>query len=199
VFVVLSLERRLIVHVNVTAHPYAEWAAQQIVEAFGHDGAFKILIRDRDKILRRCLRPRASPSRLLCKRGVPIASPMQTGRPHRVPAVWIHKKDERPDIPTTAAGFRSEEHREQSKWKNIAAMHRSEGSGLFLPACASSPSTRSSCRPLSDGRHRSIQRSAHRDGIEPRTREEARVTVTLLAMSVKAAHLRSEENKEQSK
>jgi transposase InsO family protein len=50
VFVVLSLERLLIVHVNVTADPYAEWAAQQIVEALGHDGAFKILIRDRDKI-----------------------------------------------------------------------------------------------------------------------------------------------------
>jgi putative transposase len=50
VFVVLSLERRRILHVNVTAHPYAEWAAQQIVEAFGEDGAFKLLIRDRDGI-----------------------------------------------------------------------------------------------------------------------------------------------------
>ena len=40
----------LILHVNVTAHPYAQWAAQQIVEAFGLDGAFKFLIRDRDKI-----------------------------------------------------------------------------------------------------------------------------------------------------
>src|SRR6476646_6342597 len=50
VFVVLSLERRLIVHLNVTAHPYAEWAAQQIVEAFDPDGAFKFLIRDRDAI-----------------------------------------------------------------------------------------------------------------------------------------------------
>ena len=50
VFVVLSLERRLIVHVNVTAHPYAAWAAQQIVEAFGAEGAFKFLVRDRDGI-----------------------------------------------------------------------------------------------------------------------------------------------------
>ena len=41
VFVALSLERRRIEHVNVTAHPYAEWAAQQIVEAFGDRGAFK--------------------------------------------------------------------------------------------------------------------------------------------------------------
>jgi transposase InsO family protein len=50
VFVVLSLERRQVLHVNVTAHPYAEWTAQQIVEAFGADGAFKFLIHDRDRI-----------------------------------------------------------------------------------------------------------------------------------------------------
>jgi putative transposase len=50
VFVVLSLERRRILHVNVTAHPYAVWAAQQIVEAFGEDGPFKLLVRDRDAI-----------------------------------------------------------------------------------------------------------------------------------------------------
>ena len=50
VFVVLSLERRRILHVNVTSHPYAEWAAQQVVEAFGEDGAFRFLIRDRDRI-----------------------------------------------------------------------------------------------------------------------------------------------------
>ncbi len=35
VFFVLSLERRRVLHVNVTAHPYAAWAAQQIVEALG--------------------------------------------------------------------------------------------------------------------------------------------------------------------
>jgi hypothetical protein len=56
VFVVLSLERRLILHVNVTTHPYAEWAAQQIVEAFGADGGFKLLIRDRDSCASRHVR-----------------------------------------------------------------------------------------------------------------------------------------------
>jgi putative transposase len=35
VFIVLSLERRLLLHGNVTSHPYAAWAAQQIVEAMG--------------------------------------------------------------------------------------------------------------------------------------------------------------------
>jgi len=35
VFFVLSLERRRVLHVNVTAHPHAGWAAQQVVEALG--------------------------------------------------------------------------------------------------------------------------------------------------------------------
>jgi hypothetical protein len=35
VFFVLSLERRCVLHVNVMAHPYAAWSAQQIVEAIG--------------------------------------------------------------------------------------------------------------------------------------------------------------------
>ncbi len=34
VFVVLSHERRRIVHFNVTEHPSAEWTAQQMVNAF---------------------------------------------------------------------------------------------------------------------------------------------------------------------
>jgi len=33
VFVVLSLERRSLLHVNVTSHPTAAWSAQQMVEA----------------------------------------------------------------------------------------------------------------------------------------------------------------------
>jgi transposase InsO family protein len=49
-FFVLSLERRRVIHVNVTEHPTAEWAAQQIVEAVGPDEGLALLIRDRDKI-----------------------------------------------------------------------------------------------------------------------------------------------------
>src|SRR5690606_16392932 len=38
VFFVLSLERRRVLHVNVTAHPYAAWAAaQQMIEAVAPD------------------------------------------------------------------------------------------------------------------------------------------------------------------
>jgi hypothetical protein len=35
VFFVLSLERRHVLHVNVTANPSAAWTAQQMVEALG--------------------------------------------------------------------------------------------------------------------------------------------------------------------
>ena len=50
VFVVLSHERRRIVHFNVTEHPSAEWTAQQMVNAFPWDTAPRYLIRDRDQI-----------------------------------------------------------------------------------------------------------------------------------------------------
>jgi putative transposase len=51
VFFVLSLDRRRVLHVNVTTQPHAAWAAQQIVEALGPDCALPArLIRDRDGI-----------------------------------------------------------------------------------------------------------------------------------------------------
>ena len=50
VFVVLSHDRRHIVHFNVTAHPTARWTVQQMVEAFPFDSAPRYLLRDRDAI-----------------------------------------------------------------------------------------------------------------------------------------------------
>ena len=50
VFVVLSQDRRRIVHVNVTAHPTAAWTAQQLREAWPWDTAPRFIIRDRDAI-----------------------------------------------------------------------------------------------------------------------------------------------------
>ena len=50
VFVVLSCDRRRVVHFNVTAHPSAEWAAQQIVNAFPDASAPRYLMRDRDGV-----------------------------------------------------------------------------------------------------------------------------------------------------
>jgi putative transposase len=50
VFVILRHDRREIVHFNVTEHPTAQWAAQQLVEAFPFDSAPRYLLRDRDSI-----------------------------------------------------------------------------------------------------------------------------------------------------
>jgi transposase InsO family protein len=50
VFIVLRHDRRQIVHFNVTAHPTAQWTAQQIVEAFPFDTVPRYLLRDRDAI-----------------------------------------------------------------------------------------------------------------------------------------------------
>ena len=45
-------------HFNVTEHPTAVWAAQQIIEAFPEDAAPRYLIRDRDGVYGRHLRNR---------------------------------------------------------------------------------------------------------------------------------------------
>ena len=50
VFIVLSHNRRHIMHFNVTTHPTAQWTAQQLVEAFPFDSAPRYLLRDRDTI-----------------------------------------------------------------------------------------------------------------------------------------------------
>ena len=50
VFLVLAHERRRVIHFNVTAHPTAEWTAQQLREAFPFDRIPRYLLRDRDKI-----------------------------------------------------------------------------------------------------------------------------------------------------
>ena len=50
VFIVLRHDRRQVVHFNVTTHPYAEWAAQQIIDAFPYEEAPRFLLRDRDGI-----------------------------------------------------------------------------------------------------------------------------------------------------
>ena len=53
VFLVLAHDRRRIVHFAVTAHPTAEWTAQQMREAFPWDTAPPYLLRDRHRIVGR--------------------------------------------------------------------------------------------------------------------------------------------------
>jgi transposase InsO family protein len=49
-FVIIRLDRRDLVWVNVTTNPTAEWVARQLTEAFPWDGPPRYLIRDRDRI-----------------------------------------------------------------------------------------------------------------------------------------------------
>ena len=50
VMLVLSHDRRRVVHFNVTANPTAMWTAQQVVAAFPWETAPRFLLRDRDSI-----------------------------------------------------------------------------------------------------------------------------------------------------
>lgn len=60
VFVLLSLERRRVLHFNVTVHPTAAWTAQQVVEACGWNQTPSYLIRDRDGIYGESFRRRVA-------------------------------------------------------------------------------------------------------------------------------------------
>ena len=49
-FIIIRLDRRDLVWINVTTNPTAEWIAHQITEAFPWNEAPRYLIRDRDRI-----------------------------------------------------------------------------------------------------------------------------------------------------
>ncbi|TWT72844.1 Integrase core domain protein [Posidoniimonas polymericola] len=49
-FVILSHDRRRVLHFNVTTNPTARWTAQQLNEAFPFDAAPRCLLRDNDAI-----------------------------------------------------------------------------------------------------------------------------------------------------
>jgi putative transposase len=50
VFVVIEHASRRLLHINVTAHPTAEWTLQQLREAVPSDHGYRFLIHDRDSI-----------------------------------------------------------------------------------------------------------------------------------------------------
>jgi transposase InsO family protein len=77
-FVIVRLDRRDLVWINVTANPTAEWIARQLTEAFPWDEAPRYLIRDRDRIYGTVVTRRL---RAMGIRDKPIASasPWQNG------------------------------------------------------------------------------------------------------------------------
>ncbi len=55
VFVIIHHSSRRLLHFNVTTHPTAAWALQQLREAIGLEGAHRYLIHDQDSIFARSL------------------------------------------------------------------------------------------------------------------------------------------------
>jgi transposase InsO family protein len=83
VFVIVRLERRKLVWINVTPHPTAEWIARQITEAFPWAEVPRYLIRDRDRAYGAAVTRRL---RAMGIRDKPIApgSPWQNGFAERL-------------------------------------------------------------------------------------------------------------------
>jgi transposase InsO family protein len=82
-FVIVRLDRRDLVWINVTANPTAEWVARQITEAFPWNEAPRYMIRDRDRIYGAVVTRRL---RAMGIRDKPIApaSPWQNGFAERL-------------------------------------------------------------------------------------------------------------------
>ena len=82
-FVIVHLDRRELVWINVTTNPTAEWIARQLTEAFPWNEAPRYLIRDRDQIYGTVVTRRL---RAMGIRDKPIApaSPWQNGFAERL-------------------------------------------------------------------------------------------------------------------
>ena len=82
-FVIVRLDRRELVWINVTTNPTAEWIALQITEAFPWDDAPQYLIRDRDRIYGTIVTRRLRAMGIRDKPTAP-ASPWQNGFAERL-------------------------------------------------------------------------------------------------------------------
>jgi transposase InsO family protein len=82
-FVIVRLDRRDLVWINVTTNPTAEWIARQLTEAFPWNEAPRYLIRDRDRVYGSVVTQRM---RAMGIRDKPIApaSPWQNGFAERL-------------------------------------------------------------------------------------------------------------------
>jgi transposase InsO family protein len=87
-FVIVRIDRRDLVWINVTTSPTAEWIARQITEAFPWDGAPRYMIRDRDRIYGAVVTRRLRATGIRDKPIAP-ASPWQNGFAERlIGSIW---------------------------------------------------------------------------------------------------------------
>jgi transposase InsO family protein len=82
-FVIVRLDRRDLVWINVTANPTAEWIAHQITEAFPWNETPQYLIRDRDRVYGTIVTRRLRAMGIRDKPTAP-ASPWQNGFAERL-------------------------------------------------------------------------------------------------------------------
>jgi transposase InsO family protein len=82
-FVIVRIDRRDLVWIDVTRNPTAEWVARQITEAFPWDGAPGYMIRDRDRIYGTIVTRRLRAMGIRDKPAAP-ASPWQNGFAERL-------------------------------------------------------------------------------------------------------------------
>jgi transposase InsO family protein len=82
--VIVRLDRRDLVWINVTTNPTAEWIARQITEAFPWDDAPKYLIRDRDQIYGAVVTRRLRAMGIRDKPTAPASPPWQNGFAERL-------------------------------------------------------------------------------------------------------------------
>jgi len=82
-FIIVRLDRRELVWINVTTNPTAEWVARQLTEAFPWDGAPRYMIRDRDQIYGAVVTRRLHAMGIRDKPTAP-ASPWQNGFAERL-------------------------------------------------------------------------------------------------------------------
>ena len=82
-FVIVQLDRRNLVRINVTTNPTAEWIARQLTEAFPWNDAPQYLIRDRDRIYGTVVTRRLRAMGIRDKPTAP-ASPWQNGFAERL-------------------------------------------------------------------------------------------------------------------
>jgi transposase InsO family protein len=82
-FVIVRLDRRDLVWINVTTNPTSDWIARQMTEAFPWDDAPKYLIRDRDRIYGAVVTRRLRAMGIRDKPAAP-ASPWQNGFAERL-------------------------------------------------------------------------------------------------------------------
>jgi transposase InsO family protein len=82
-FVIVHLDRRDLVWINVTTNPTAEWVARQLTEAFPWDEAPRYLIRDHDQIYGTIVTRRLRAMGIRDKPTAP-ASPWQNGFAERL-------------------------------------------------------------------------------------------------------------------